>query len=99
MAVSLEQHVVAVMACCLSVEEAKLQPQARLVDELYADSMELLDMVLLLNDEFGIEIGVDDIVDIKTVAHVCQVVERRLAERVAQLSPLGSDCGSAASSA
>ena len=98
MAVSLEQQVVAVMACCLSVE-AKLQPQARLVDELYADSMELLDMVLLLNDEFGIEIGVDDIVDIKTVAHVCQVVERRLAERVAQLSPLGSDCGSAASSA
>ncbi|WP_146176607.1 acyl carrier protein [Chromobacterium sp. Panama] len=98
MSVSLEEKVVAVMACCLSVEESKLQPQARLVDELYADSMELLDMVLLLNDEFGIEIGVDDIVDIKTVAHVCQVVERQLARRLAQ-SPLGSACGSAASSA
>ncbi|NHR07708.1 acyl carrier protein [Chromobacterium haemolyticum] len=98
MSSELEQQVVAVMACCLSVDESKLLPQARLVDELYADSMELLDMVLLLNDEFGIEIGVDDIVDIKTVAHVCQVVERQLAGRLAQ-SPLGSACGSAASSA
>ncbi|WP_158300782.1 acyl carrier protein [Chromobacterium sp. ATCC 53434] len=78
MPAGLERQVVAVMACCLSVEECKLEPQARLVDDLYADSLELLDMVMALNDAFGIEIGVDDIAGIRTVADVCAVVRRRL---------------------
>lgn len=78
MTTEIEQRVKAVMVAHLSVEEADLLPQASLVDQLYLDSLDLMDLVLALNDAFDIEIGVDDAVTIKTVADVCQLVERLL---------------------
>ncbi|WP_440030290.1 acyl carrier protein [Chromobacterium amazonense] len=74
----IEQSVRAVMVEHLSVAAAQLQPEAKLVDQLYLDSLDLLDLVLALNDAFDIEIGVDDAVAIKTVADVCRLVERLL---------------------
>ncbi|MCD4484604.1 phosphopantetheine-binding protein [Chromobacterium vaccinii] len=56
----------------------KIQPAARLIDDLYADSMELLEMVMSLNDEFGIEIGAVDVAGMRTVADVREAVARHL---------------------
>ncbi|ERE04184.1 hypothetical protein O166_01610 [Pseudogulbenkiania ferrooxidans EGD-HP2] len=47
---------------------------------MYADSMELLEMVMSLNDEFGIEIGAVDVAGMRTVADVREVVTRCLAK-------------------
>lgn len=74
----IETMVREVMAYSLSADAGRLEPQARLVDDLYADSLELLDMLMALNDAFGIELGVDDIAGIRTVADVCAAVRRRL---------------------
>ncbi|OHX10789.1 hypothetical protein BI347_19965 [Chromobacterium sphagni] len=75
----IDARVRAVIGACLAADAARIQPSARLVDELYADSLELLDMVMALNDEFGIDIGVDDIAAIRTVADVQAAVARQLA--------------------
>ncbi|WP_434626752.1 acyl carrier protein [Chromobacterium sp. CV08] len=75
---SVDEQVRAVIEASLAADAARIEPQARLVDDLYADSLELLDMVMALNDAFGIEIGVDDIAGIRTVADVCAVVRRLL---------------------
>ncbi|MEN6081923.1 phosphopantetheine-binding protein [Chromobacterium piscinae] len=56
----------------------QIQPAARLIDDLYADSMELLEMVMLLNDEFGIEIGAADVAGMRTVADVGEAVARHV---------------------
>ncbi|AXE31985.1 acyl carrier protein [Chromobacterium phragmitis] len=74
-----EARVLAVMAATLGADVESMRPQASLVDELYADSLELLDMVMALNDAFGIEIGADDIAGIRTVGDVCSAVRQRLA--------------------
>ncbi|WP_158248653.1 acyl carrier protein [Chromobacterium sinusclupearum] len=76
---SIEQSVLALMTEHLSVDPAQLQPETQLVDQLYLDSLDLMDLLLTLNDAFDIELGVEDLVSIKTVADVCRVVERRLA--------------------
>ncbi|OBU86813.1 acyl carrier protein [Chromobacterium subtsugae] len=76
---AIEARVLAVLGASLGAEVGRIQPASRLVDDLCADSLELLDMVMMLNDEFGIEIGVEDIVGIRTVADVEAAVARRLA--------------------
>ncbi|MBM2885033.1 acyl carrier protein [Chromobacterium phragmitis] len=75
----IEQSVLALMIEHLSVDPARLRPEAQLVDQLYLDSLDLMDLLLTLNDAFDIELGVEDLVSINTVADVCRVVERHLA--------------------
>ncbi|MDE1716048.1 acyl carrier protein [Chromobacterium amazonense] len=76
---SIEQSVLALMTEHLSVRPEQLEPDAQLVDQLYLDSLDLMDLLLTLNDAFDIELGVEDLVSINTVADVCRVVERHLA--------------------
>ncbi|MEN7431679.1 acyl carrier protein [Chromobacterium sp. TRC.1.1.SA] len=77
---ALEERVRAVLHLTLGAKIEKIQPAARLIDDLYADSMELLEMVMSLNDEFGIEIGAVDVAGMRTVADVREVVTRCLAK-------------------
>ncbi|PRP70975.1 hypothetical protein BUE93_09125 [Chromobacterium amazonense] len=87
--VDIEERVKAVMVAHLSLEEAQLLPQASLVDQLYLDSLDLLDLVLALNDAFGIDIGAKNVFEIKTVGDVYQLVRRLLAQdRVASREPV-----------
>ncbi|UTH74094.1 phosphopantetheine-binding protein [Chromobacterium sp. IIBBL 290-4] len=65
-----------VLHVSLGRAEARLLPHLRLVDDLYADSMELLDMVLSLNNEFGIDIQAQDVAAMRTVADVVAVIAR-----------------------
>ena len=76
---AIEARVLVVLGASLGADLGRIRPTSRLVDDLCADSLELLDMVMMLNDEFGIEIGVEDIVGIRTVADVEAAVARRLA--------------------
>lgn len=75
---ALEERVRAVLYLTLGAAMEQIQPAARLIDDLYADSMELLEMVMLLNDEFGIEIGAADVVGMRTVADVGEAVARHV---------------------
>ncbi|MEO2215479.1 acyl carrier protein [Chromobacterium vaccinii] len=77
-----EDRARAVLHMALGVDERYLIPQARLVDQLYADSMELLEMVMGLNEAFGIEIRAEDVAAIDTVADVYAAVRRLLGARV-----------------
>jgi acyl carrier protein len=71
-------EVQALLAANLQLDAATITPQSRLVEDLYADSLELLDLVLDLNAHYGIEIGADDLLQMTTVSAVVAVVERLL---------------------
>lgn len=81
----IEKRVVEVLRVAFDVRAEQLLPQVRLVDELYADSMELLDMVLRLNDAFKIQISAVDVSRMQTVEDVCAVVLKCLAADGKQL--------------
>jgi acyl carrier protein len=70
------EEVVGFVADHFQVERAALTPQTRLVDDLYADSLELLDLVLDLNERYGIEIEADDLQQMTTVAALATVLQR-----------------------
>jgi len=69
-------EVKALLAQAFAIDVEQLSSDTRLVDDLYADSMELLDLVLALNEHYKIEIGPDDLLTMRTVDGVGAVIER-----------------------
>ncbi|VDZ77178.1 acyl carrier protein [Salmonella bongori] len=45
-------------------------------EDLYADSLDLIDIVFGLSEEFDISCNENDLPDMTTVADICQVVEK-----------------------
>lgn len=61
----------------LEVDQSKLSVSTSFIDDLGADSIDLLELVLAFEDEFGIEIDEDDIKDIKTVGDIVEYIENK----------------------
>ena len=51
----------------LNVNEAEIKPETKFKDDLCADSLDLFEMVMALEEEFGIEIPSEDLENIVTV--------------------------------
>ena len=69
---SLVEKVQAVVAEKLSVDEAEVLPEASFTDDLNADSLDLVELIMAFEEEFStdddaIEISDDDAEDITTV--------------------------------
>ena len=51
----------------LGVEEDEVKPEASFVDDLNADSLDLVELIMALEEEFGTEISDEDAEKIRTV--------------------------------
>jgi acyl carrier protein len=51
----------------LGVEEAKVQPEANFIDDLGADSLDTVELVMAFEEEFGVEIPDEAAEKIQTV--------------------------------
>ncbi|WP_407541376.1 acyl carrier protein [Deinococcus radiomollis] len=51
----------------LGVDETKVVPEARFVEDLGADSLETVELIMGLEDKFGITIADEDAEQIRTV--------------------------------
>ena len=59
----------------LDVEEEKVTMEASIVDDLGADSLDLVDMVMSLEEEFDVEIPDYQVENIKTVGDIVKYIE------------------------
>ena len=59
----------------LDVEEVKVSMEASIMDDLGADSLDIVDLVMSLEDEFGVEIPDDQVENIKTVGDIVKYIE------------------------
>ncbi|STQ90234.1 phosphopantetheine-binding protein [Iodobacter fluviatilis] len=73
-----ESSIRALLAYCLGCDEQNISPEADLVNQLYADSLDLLDLAMALHDEFNIELTIDDMLKIKKVGDLYQVVQDKI---------------------
>lgn len=58
----------------LGVEESKITENASFKDDLGADSLDLFELTMALEDEYGIEIASEDLEKIVTVGDVVEYV-------------------------
>ena len=59
----------------LGVEEDKIVPEASFVDDLGADSLDTVELIMQLEEEFGIEIPDEDAEKMTTVESVVDYIE------------------------
>lgn len=64
------EKVKAVVADKLNVDEAEITENTSFKDDLDADSLDLFEMVMSLEEEFGIEIPSEDLEKLETVGDV-----------------------------
>ncbi len=65
----------------LGVEEGDLVPEASLLDDLGADSLDVVELVMALEEEFGIEVPDDDVENIRTIQDIVRYVEGKAEAR------------------
>ena len=59
----------------LRVDAAKITPESRLVEDLNADSANIMVMIMDLEDRFGITVEDDQIMKMKTVGDVVSYID------------------------
>jgi acyl carrier protein len=59
----------------LGVEEDKVTPEARFREELEADSLDLVELIMAFEDEFGSEISDEDAQSITTVGEAVKYID------------------------
>ena len=62
----------------LSVEDAQVKLEANFADDLDADSLDLAELVMALEDEFDITVEEDELEGIKTVGQAFDMVSAKL---------------------
>ncbi|EMY78147.1 MULTISPECIES: acyl carrier protein [Leptospira] len=60
----------------LGVDESEVTPEAHFIDDLGADSLDTVELVMALEEEFGIEISDEDAEKIQTVGDVTKFIDQ-----------------------
>jgi acyl carrier protein len=74
----LQEKVCKILADNLSVSQDQVTPQSRLQEDLDADSLDLYDAIMALEDEFGVSIPEEEVEDVKTVGQAIDLVAQKL---------------------
>lgn len=65
----------------LGVKPEEVTPEASFVDDLGADSLDTVELVMALEEEFGVEIPDEDAEKIQTVGDAIKYVEERAKQK------------------
>ena len=58
----------------LEIDEAKIEENARLKEDLGIDSLEVVDVIVLVEQEFGFKMRPEQFRDLKTYGEFCQFI-------------------------
>jgi acyl carrier protein len=70
------EKVKSIIAEQLNVDESEVTPEAHFIDDLGADSLDTVELVMALEEEFGVEISDEDAEKIQTVGDVIKYIEQ-----------------------
>jgi acyl carrier protein len=74
----LEARLKKIVAEQLGVDESKIVPSARFSDDLNADSLDLVEMIMSLEEEFSVEIPDEDAEKILTVGDAMSYIDSHM---------------------
>lgn len=63
----------------LSCDADKVTPEARLTEDLQADSLDAVELNMAFEDKFGVSIADEDLVNLKTVGDIFDYLAARAA--------------------
>lgn len=80
MAMSAEERLKKIIAKELSVSEDEVTPDASFIEDLNADSLDLVELIMALEEEFNVKISDEEADKIKTVRDAIEYVREHVGE-------------------
>ncbi|MEW6387840.1 MAG: acyl carrier protein [Thermodesulfobacteriota bacterium] len=74
---SIEEKVINIVVDKLGVERSEVTPDAAFVDDLGADSLDLVELIMAMEEEFGHEIADEEAEKLRTVQDVINFIKAR----------------------
>jgi acyl carrier protein len=74
---AIDEKVIDIIVDKLGVERSDATPEAVFVDDLGADSLDLVELIMAMEEEFGMEIADEDAEKLRTVQDVISFVTSR----------------------
>ncbi len=71
------EQVKKIVAEQLNISEDKITLESRLVEDLGVDSLDTLEMLMALEDEYGIQISNEDAQNLKTIQDIVNYLEAK----------------------
>ena len=78
MSTVLRERVRSVVADQLGVDRGEVVPEANILDDLAADSLDVVELVMALEEAFDIEVPDDDVEALRTIGDVENYIATRL---------------------
>ena len=76
-----EDRIKAIIAEQLGVKPEEVTPQASFIDDLGADSLDTVELIMALEEEFNVEIPDEDAEKMSTVGDAVKYVEEKVANK------------------
>lgn len=60
----------------LGIKKESIKPESNIIEDLGADSLDVIEMLMTLEDEYGITIPDDQISQVRTISEVVSLIEK-----------------------
>ena len=64
------------LAAQFEIDPEKITPETNLVDDLGADSLDVVELIMNIEDEFGVSISDEDAANLYTVSRIVEFLEK-----------------------
>ncbi|MDD5723769.1 MAG: acyl carrier protein [Syntrophales bacterium] len=78
MTVKIEEKVKEIIIEQLDITEEECVPDAAFIDDLGADSLDIVELIMAMEDHFGLEVSDDDLAKIRTVKDITNYIKERM---------------------
>ncbi len=64
----------------IGIDPALIKPESDIIKDLGCDSLDIVDMLMSVEEEFGVTVGDKDVSEMRTMADVVNFIDNKLAE-------------------
>ncbi|AEH22133.1 Acyl carrier protein [Thermodesulfobacterium geofontis OPF15] len=78
---SVEEKVIEIISQKLNLSKDQIKPEASFVDDLGADSLDLVELVMAMEEAFGMEVPDEEAEKLRTVKDVIEYIKAKTGEQ------------------
>ena len=71
------ERIIELTADTLGAEASQITAETSFMEDLHADSLDLFELVMALEDEYNVEIPAEELTDLKTVGDVIEYLKNK----------------------
>ena len=76
MSANVDERIKQIVITQLGVEESSVTPQAKFIDDLGADSLDIVELIMAMEEAFGVDIPDEEAENIRTVEDAINFVKK-----------------------